>query len=112
MEVRKAATFMRAFGDPTRLRILALLTEKECSVATLSRLLECPNARVSRHLRYLHARGVVECRPERNAMVYRLAVPRDRLHHLALTALQQALPEMQEVQRDTARVKKKSTEKG
>ena len=104
MKARHAATFMRAFGDPTRLRIIAALTARPLSVAELTRLLHCPKQRVSRHLRYLHARHVVDSEAARNSVIYSLAEPRSDLHRLVAAAVQGGLAGVAEVQRDAVRL--------
>lgn len=107
MDARHAAFFLRALGDGTRLRLIALLSEKPHSVARLTQVLRCPKPRVSRHLRFLHARGLVECEPEGNAMVYRLAPHQHALHRLVLTAVLRSLGEIEEVQDDARRLVQK-----
>ena len=104
MNAREAAWFMRAFGDGTRVRIVAALSSRELSVWQLSGMLRSPKARTSRHLRYLHARGVVEAQPVGNSVVYRLAPPQHRLHQWVLGALQQCASDVEEVCRDAERL--------
>ncbi len=109
MDARHAAYFLRAFGDATRLRLIALLSEKPHSVAKLTRVLRCPKPRVSRHLRFLRGRGLVECQPEGNAMVYRLAPHQHALHRRALTAVLRSLGEIEEVQDDARRLEQRGS---
>jgi len=106
MQARQAGAFMRAFGDGTRLRILAALIERELSVGQLTSLLQCPNHKVSRHLRYLHARGVVQSRTAGNAVAYSLAKPQHPVHREVLAALRRSLTTVEEVRVDTAELKK------
>ncbi len=63
----------RAFGDPTRIALLARLAEARRSVGDLVRDLQVPQPAVSHHLRILRDAGLV--RDERTAgrVVYRLA---------------------------------------
>ena len=112
MTARRAAFFFRAFGDPTRLRLVALLSEKPHSVARLRRVLGCPAQRISRHLRYLHARGVVECESAGNTVVYRLAPHQHALHRRVLTALLRSLGEIAEVEQDAQRLERDSNGRG
>ncbi|QNM82579.1 metalloregulator ArsR/SmtB family transcription factor [Sphingomonas sabuli] len=58
------ADLFQSVSDPTRLRILALLTRMELSVGELAQLLEQSQPRVSRHVRILADAGVVERRKE------------------------------------------------
>ncbi len=51
---------LRAAGEPTRLRVLALLRREELSVLELGRVLGQSQPRVSRHLRLLVEAGLVE----------------------------------------------------
>jgi len=48
--------------DETRLRIVQLLARGPLCVCHLQDVLEVPQARISQHLSYLRARGMVECR--------------------------------------------------
>ena len=104
MDAQEAATFMRAFGDPTRLRVVAALTQGPLRVGELARLLECPDQRMSRHLAYLHARRVVKARKALNSVVYHLAEPGHMLHRLVLAGVQDALGEVDEVRGDAQRL--------
>ena len=52
----------RACADPTRLRILMLLEGRELCVTDVETILRLPQAKTSRHLRYLKAAGLVDCR--------------------------------------------------
>lgn len=64
---------LRAAGEPTRLRILALLAAEELSVMELGRVLEQSQPRVSRHLKLLTEAGLVERFPDGAWVFYRLA---------------------------------------
>ncbi len=106
MDAQAAGNFMRAFGDGTRLRILAALSVRPITVGDLTRLLGCPEQRVSRHLRYLHARGVVECSPKRKAVEYRLSGPRHPVHRAILSALRSSIGTIDEARADQERLRK------
>ena len=67
------AKYFRAFGDPTRLRILELLVEREHSVGELVELLGTSQPQVSNHLSGLRGCGFVETRREHRVVYYRLA---------------------------------------
>ncbi|MDT9597952.1 ArsR/SmtB family transcription factor [Sphingosinicella rhizophila] len=58
------AEIFRALGDPTRLRILALLRAMELSVGELAHVLGQSQPRVSRHVKILIDAGLVERRKE------------------------------------------------
>jgi len=64
MNTLPVAELFQAVSDPTRLRILALLTRMELSVGELAQLLEQSQPRVSRHVRILAEAGIVERRKE------------------------------------------------
>lgn len=63
---------LRAAGEPTRLRILALLAIEELSVLELCRILDQSQPRVSRHLKLLAEAGLVDRFPDGAWVFYRL----------------------------------------
>ncbi|MBW3560461.1 MAG: metalloregulator ArsR/SmtB family transcription factor [Proteobacteria bacterium] len=71
--VRQAVEGASAAGEPTRLRILALLAREELAVLELGRILGQSQPRVSRHLRLLAEAGLVERFPDGSWVFYRLA---------------------------------------
>lgn len=62
-----------AAGEPTRLRILALLAHEELAVGELGQILDQSQPRVSRHLKLLAEAGLVERFPDGAWVFYRLA---------------------------------------
>ncbi len=58
--------------DPTRLRILNLLRGGELCVCHIQEILGERQVKISKHLAFLRARGMVEARRDANWMVYRL----------------------------------------
>jgi len=64
---------LRASGEPTRLRVLALLSQGELTVSELTRILGQSQPRVSRHLKLLCDAGLVTRIPEGAWAFYRLA---------------------------------------
>lgn len=64
---------LRAAGEQTRLRALALLTEGELAVGELAQALGQSQPRVSRHLKLLTEAGLVERAPEGAWVFYRLS---------------------------------------
>jgi ArsR family transcriptional regulator len=64
---------LKAGGETTRLRALALLTEGELAVGELAQALDQSQPRVSRHLKLLTEAGLVERAPEGAWVFYRLA---------------------------------------
>jgi len=69
----QAVEVLRAAGEPTRLRILALLAREELAVLELCRVLDQSQPRVSRHLKLLAEAGLVERFPDGAWVFYRLA---------------------------------------
>src|SRR5947209_20295378 len=69
----QAVEVLRAAGEPTRLRILALLAREELAVLELCRVLGQSQPRVSRHLKLLAEAGLVERFPDGAWVFYRLS---------------------------------------
>src|SRR5471030_1747600 len=63
---------LRGAGEPSRLRILALLAREELAVMELSQVLDQSQPRVSRHLKLLAEAGLVERFPDGAWVFYRL----------------------------------------
>ncbi len=74
MQMDQAVAALRAAGEPTRLRMLALLDLEELAVLELCRVLEQSQPRVSRHLKLLAEAGLVERFPDGAWVFYRLGV--------------------------------------
>lgn len=64
---------LRAAGEPTRLRLLALLARNDLTVSELTQILGQSQPRVSRHLKLLTEAGLVERQQEGTWAFYRLA---------------------------------------
>ncbi|MEQ8738363.1 MAG: metalloregulator ArsR/SmtB family transcription factor, partial [Hoeflea sp.] len=64
---------LRAAGEPTRLRLLALLARSELTVTELTQILRQSQPRVSRHLKLLCEAGLLERFREGSWVFYRLA---------------------------------------
>jgi ubiquinone/menaquinone biosynthesis C-methylase UbiE len=63
---------VRAIGEPTRLRILALLSHGEMAAGEMSTVLNQSQPRVSRHLKLLTEAHLIERRPEGAWVFFRL----------------------------------------
>jgi ubiquinone/menaquinone biosynthesis C-methylase UbiE/DNA-binding transcriptional ArsR family regulator len=63
---------LRAAGEPTRLRVLALLAHEELAVMELSQILGQSQPRVSRHLKLLADAGLIDRFPDGAWVFYRL----------------------------------------
>src|ERR1700761_8947721 len=67
-----AIEILRAAGEASRLRILALLAKGELAVAELTHILDQSQPRVSRHLKLLTEAGLIERFPDGAWVFYRL----------------------------------------
>jgi DNA-binding transcriptional ArsR family regulator len=76
---------LRALGDDTRVRVLALIAERPRSTQELAPLVGISEAGLSKHLRLLARAGVLESRRDGYYVLYSL-VP-DRLVALSATML-------------------------
>jgi DNA-binding transcriptional ArsR family regulator len=65
--------YFRAFGDPTRLHILALLRDGELPVSEIVERVGTSQPRTSAHLACLRWCGFVDTRREHRTVYYRLA---------------------------------------
>ncbi|MEO8112818.1 MAG: metalloregulator ArsR/SmtB family transcription factor [Phenylobacterium sp.] len=72
LSANQAVEVLRAAGEPTRLRILALLDREELAVLELCSVLDQSQPRVSRHLKLLAEAGLVERFPDGAWVFYRL----------------------------------------
>ena len=97
----------RAFADRTRLRILNLLCGRdEICVCDLMRVLELPQARISRHLAYLRKAGLVLARKEQQWMHYRLSPRSGAFHSRLLDCLACCFGEVPMLKRDRDRLER------
>jgi len=71
------APLFAALADPTRLRLLNLISGREVCVCYLVEILRQGQPKISRHLAYLRRAGVVAARREGKWMHYRVVTPRD-----------------------------------
>ena len=72
MDSRTYSKYFKAFGDPTRLRILALLTAKEMTVNDITAAIGLSQPTVSRHLSVLREAEAVVARREGQRVYYGL----------------------------------------
>lgn len=66
------ARYFRVFGDPTRLKVLEALLDRERSVSDLMEITGAPQSRVSNHLACLKWCGLVESEPRGRQVIYRI----------------------------------------
>lgn len=96
--------FFRALADPTRLRLIHLMSEQEICVCYFIEVIGAPQPKISRHLAYLRRAGLVAARREGKWMHYRLTVPCDPHASAILKTTLNALKKSAEMQRDCERL--------
>jgi ArsR family transcriptional regulator len=94
----------RALADPTRLRLLNLISEGEICVCYFVQVLDAPQPKISRHLAYLRRAGIVNARREGKWMHYGLRWPAESCAANILRATIAALKQDKELQRDLQRL--------
>ena len=72
-DTQALSRYFRVLGDPTRLRIIEALLERECTVSELVDLLGVPQSRVSNHLACLRWCRVVDSERRGRTVVYRVS---------------------------------------
>jgi ArsR family transcriptional regulator len=105
MPVKDAVRTFKVLSDPTRLRIVLLLMEKDLCVCELMFILRMEQSRLSHQLRALRNAGMVEDVREGRWMIYRTtAAARKTLESLSRTMLRHDLKESADVLRDVKRM--------
>ena len=94
----------RALADPTRLRLLNLIGNREICVCYFVEILGMSQPKISRHLAYLRRAGIVASRRDGKWMHYRLSMPRDEAAAGVLRETLKHLAVKPEMQRDIARL--------
>jgi DNA-binding transcriptional ArsR family regulator len=82
--------FFKAMADKSRLGIVGLLAQRECSVQELAAALDLKEPTVSHHLAILKAQGLVTARAEGTTRWH--ALDRDALERLSKRVLQPVRP--------------------
>ena len=76
--MKEEAGLFKILGDPTRLRLAALLAvQGETCVCHLASALDEPDYKVSRHLAVMRPAGLVEARRQGTWIYYRLSEPKN-----------------------------------
>ncbi len=91
--------------DLTRLRVLNVLAAGPLCVCHFQEILREPQVKISKHLAYLRARGMVECEREGNWMIYELPAKPSRELRANLACLQDCAREDPVFKKDLARLK-------
>jgi len=94
----------RALADPTRLRLISLMSEQEICVCYFIEVIGAPQPKISRHLAYLRRAGIVAARREGKWMHYRLTVPENPHAASILKTTLEVLKKDREIQRDSERL--------
>ena len=98
------AVLFRTLADPTRLRLLNLIADREICVCYLVEILRMSQPKVSRHLAYLRRAGLVAWRRDGKWMHYRLAAPKDEIAANLLRETLRHLRQKPEMKRDVCRL--------
>jgi len=70
--------FFKGLGDPTRIRIVEALLEKERNVSELIKLVAAPQSNISNHLACLKWCGYISSRKEGTSIYYQITDERVR----------------------------------
>lgn len=92
--------------DVTRLRILNVLGQGSLCVCHFQEILDEPQVKISKHLAYLRARGLVEVERQGNWMIYELPTKPSRALKKNLACLQDCAVEQPVFRRDLERLRK------
>jgi ArsR family transcriptional regulator len=92
--------------EQTRLRLLNVLAQGPLCVCHFQAVLREPQVKISKHLGYLRARGLVEAAREGNWVVYSLPAKPPAELRANLACLQDCVRENPVFRRDLARLKK------
>jgi ArsR family transcriptional regulator len=98
----------KSLADPTRVRILGLLSAGEICVCHIHESLRLPQPLVSRHLAYLRKAGLVETRKEGLWVHYRIAPRRDDVTRTLLDAVCHVVGHLSTVAKDAKRLQKET----
>jgi ArsR family transcriptional regulator len=110
LPVRKATpsasldVLFRALADPTRLRLLNLISDREICVCYFVEILGLSQPKISRHLAYLRRAGIVAARREGRWTHYRLVMPKDSAAEGILRETLTHIVDRPEMRRDVARL--------
>lgn len=101
--IENLGNLFKVFGDPTRLRILYSLMERELCVYHIAQSLDMSQSAISHQLRVLRENHLVKSRREGKQVIYSLD------DHHVLSIIQQGRDHIDHIQAD--KQKKKETEK-
>jgi ArsR family transcriptional regulator len=95
----------RALSDRTRLRILHLLRDGELCVCDLTRVIDAPQPKISRHLAYLRQAKLVAARKDGLWSYYSLAPARGVFHEKLLDCLSHCFADVPELAKDRKKLR-------
>ena len=75
--LKKISRRLKAISDPTRIKILVLLSKRPCCVCELTAALDLAQPTISRHLKQLENEGFIKGRREKNWIIYRISPMED-----------------------------------
>lgn len=101
----EATSLLKAFADPTRLRILHVLAQGETCVGDLVAILGVTQPTASRHLGRLRRAGLVSARSEGRWAHYSLAPARTAFHRRLVGSLKSCFSAEPRLARDLKKVK-------
>lgn len=99
-----ASAIYGCLADPTRLRLLHLLSGRSLCVCHFEAVLGLPQTKISRHLAYLRRHGLVTCSRRRAWRIYALSHPIPALVAANLACLQEQFDSEPLLRRDLARL--------
>ena len=85
--MRQLEAALKAAADPTRIRILKLLEDRDLCVCQIQAVLGLAPSTVSKHLAILKSAGLVEDRREARFIHYRLTPEGENAHAASVLAL-------------------------
>lgn len=103
--IEEAGVLLRAFAEPTRLRILNLLLEGELCVCDLCGVLDVLQPSISRHLAYLVRARLVRVRQEGKWKYYAIAAHASGTHRRLLNCLRDCLRDIDVLAEDLRRLR-------
>jgi ArsR family transcriptional regulator len=98
--------FFQALADRTRLRLLNLMRDGEICVCFFVEVIKTNQPKISRHLAYLRAAGLVSARRDGKWMHYKIQEPANEHARKVLRDVLSWLAEEKEMQRDRERLVK------
>lgn len=106
LDVRPLTRLLRALGEETRLRIVALLSHGELCVCHIEAALDLNQSTASRQLGILRTSGVVDCRRDGTWVYYRIAEQDVEMVGKVLEVVTQAFGAERALRADHARLRK------